>query len=54
MAVLPNSKKELGMDSAELKKVIIAVHGSSIALDEEDKKGRKMRVIKSLMLRMRS
>lgn len=36
---LAKLQKQLGMDSAEeVKKVILAVHGSSYALDEDDKK----------------
>lgn len=35
---LAKLQQQLGMDSAELKKVILAVHGSTIALDEDDKK----------------
>lgn len=34
---LAKLQKQLGMDSAELKKVILAVHGSTYALDSDDK-----------------
>lgn len=34
---LAKLQKQLGMDSAELKKVILAVHGSTYALDEDNK-----------------
>ena len=35
---LAKLQKELGMDSAELKKIIVAVHGSTYALDESEAK----------------
>lgn len=37
---LAKLQEQLGMDSAEIKKVILAVHGSTIALDEDDKKAK--------------